>query len=194
MKPSTRRSGSIRILGIDPGSRICGFGVLDLMGGQPRYVAAGALSAGPRETAVPERLARLHRGLAGAIRRYRPDALAVETPFVGRNVAAAFRIGEARGVILLAASEAGVPVYEYAPAVVKRSVVGHGAASKPQTARLVQAWLGLPATPESADAADALALALCHAARSRSALALRHAAFPPQISPAPGRPRAGAMA
>src|SRR5262245_5999950 len=104
---------------------------------------------------------------------HRPDVVALETPFVGRNVRAALRIGEARGVILLAAAEEGVPVHEYAPAEVKRSVVGHGGASKPQVASMVQAWLGLPAPPRPADAADALGLALCHAQRARLGLFLR---------------------
>jgi len=159
----------MRIFGIDPGSRVCGYGVVDLEGGETRFVAAGALQAG-RE-AAPARLFSLFRGLQALLEEHHPDAIAVETPFVGPNVAAALRIGEARGVVLLAAAEAGASIHEYAPARVKRAVVGHGTASKPQVGRLVQAWLGLAEPPRSPDAADALAIALCHARAAESALA-----------------------
>jgi crossover junction endodeoxyribonuclease RuvC len=160
----------LRILGIDPGSRVCGYGVVDLERGEARFVAAGTLRALQGRT--PVRLSSLFRGLTALFAEHRPDGVAVETPFVGPSVSAALRIGEARGVVLLAAAEASVPVHEYAPAEVKRAVVGHGTASKPQVARLVQAWLRLSEPPESTDAADALALALCHARAAQSAAAL----------------------
>lgn len=157
---SSHRRG-LRIFGIDPGSRVCGYGVVDLDGGGARFVAAGTLRAGKGK--APERLSSIFRGLTVLLGEHRPDAVAVETPFVGPSVSAALRIGEARGVVLLAAAQAGVSVREYAPAEVKRAVVGHGAASKPQVGRLVQTWLRLAAPPDSPDAADALAIALCHA-------------------------------
>ncbi|MGH7150520.1 MAG: crossover junction endodeoxyribonuclease RuvC [Planctomycetota bacterium] len=161
------------ILGIDPGTRVSGYGILEVSTRGPRYRASGTIRS-PHAGATPgDRLRALRDGLLQVFRKHRPDVVALETPFVGRNVRSALRIGEARGVILLTASEAGVPVHEYAPAEVKRSVVGHGGASKPQVASLVQVWLGLPSPPRPADAADALGLALCHAQRSRVAPLLR---------------------
>ncbi|HET6203311.1 MAG TPA: crossover junction endodeoxyribonuclease RuvC [Planctomycetota bacterium] len=155
----------MRIFGIDPGTRVSGYGVLDMTNRGPKFVAAGALRVDPRGSPAGDGLRALHGGLARLFLEHRPDEVALETPFVGRNARAALRIGEARGVILLAASEAGLAVHEYAPAEVKRSVVGHGGASKPQVASLVGAWLGLSVAPRPADAADALGLALCHAQR-----------------------------
>lgn len=161
------------ILGIDPGTRVAGYGVLELSARGPRYRASGTIRPSRADATPGGRLRALRDGLRRVFRMHRPDVVALETPFVGRNVRAALRIGEARGVILLTASEEGVPVHEYAPAEVKRSVVGHGGASKPQVASLVQVWLGLPSPPRSTDAADALGLALCHAQRSRLAPLLR---------------------
>ncbi len=167
------------ILGIDPGTRVSGYGVLELSARGPRYRACGTIRPPRAKATAGDRLRALRDGLLRVFRLHRPDVVALETPFVGRNVKAALRIGEARGVVLLTASEEGVPVHEYAPAEVKRSVVGHGGASKPQVAALVQAWLGLPAPPKPADAADALGLALCDAQRARLGSILR----PPASSP-----------
>jgi crossover junction endodeoxyribonuclease RuvC len=152
----------VRIVGIDPGTLRLGYGVIDEAGpARMSYVECGVISAPAREA----RTARLHtigRGLRELLQEVRPDAVAIEEAFYGKSVQSTLALGEARGVALFVAAECGLPVSGYAPAKVKSTVVGHGRASKEQIAFLVKALLSLRRTP-AADAADALAIAICHA-------------------------------
>jgi crossover junction endodeoxyribonuclease RuvC len=156
----------MRILGIDPGTSVTGWGVLDSEGGRPRWVASGSIVLSPRE-ALPERLRRIRDGIAERIREFAPGAVGLEKAFVSRNVQSALRLGEARGAALIAAADRGLPVFEYAPAEVKAAVVGYGRADKRQILRAMAAWLGIEA-PSREDEADALAVALCHLLNARS--------------------------
>jgi len=151
----------MRLLGLDPGLRVTGWGVIDTDGTRLGYVASGTLRPDP---ALPlaARLAQLHEGLVRVIAEHRPEAAAVEETFVNRNAASALKLGAARGVVLLAPALAGLPVSEYAANLVKKSVVGAGHAAKTQVALMVRTLLpGCRAA--DADAADALAVAICHA-------------------------------
>lgn len=150
----------MRALGIDPGSRVTGWGVVERAGTRFREVGSGAIRL-DADHALPVRLARLHVECLGLFEAWRPDVVVLERNFVARNVQSAFRIGEVRGVVLSAAATVGHAVHEYAPAAVKLAAVGHGRADKETVTRGVVALLGL-ATRPSSDAADALALALCH--------------------------------
>jgi crossover junction endodeoxyribonuclease RuvC len=150
----------VRALGIDPGSRVTGWGVVERTGGGLRPLANGTIRLAG-DGALPERLARLAGECAGLFAAWRPDVVVVERTFVAANVQSAFRLGEVRGVVLAAAAGAGLPVSEYAPAAVKLAAVGHGRADKESVVRGVTAVLRLAAPPPS-DAADALAVALCH--------------------------------
>jgi crossover junction endodeoxyribonuclease RuvC len=149
-----------RALGIDPGSRVTGWGVVERGGTGFRRVASGIIRLGTR-AALADRLAHLHGECLALVATWRPDAVVLERNFVAHNVQSAFRIGEVRGVVLSAAAAQGHVVYEYAPAAVKLAAVGHGTADKETVTRGVVAMLGLSVRPAT-DAADALALALCH--------------------------------
>jgi crossover junction endodeoxyribonuclease RuvC len=151
----------MRIFGIDPGSERTGYGCLERSGGRHHLVLCGSLSA-PATATFPQRLQHIHAGLVALLAECRPDCVAIENVFHARNVRSALKLGHARGVALLAASEAGVPVYEYAPAEIKRAVVGYGRAEKQQVQQMVKVLLGLPAPPSPHDVADALAVAICH--------------------------------
>jgi crossover junction endodeoxyribonuclease RuvC len=151
----------VRIFGIDPGSERTGYGCLESDGRRHRLVLCGALAAPPRST-FPEKLLAIHRGLAGLLVRTQPDCVAIENLFHARNVRSALILGHARGVAVLAAVEAGLPVAEYTPAEVKRAVVGYGRAEKRQVQEMVRLLLGLGAAPTPLDATDALAVAICH--------------------------------
>jgi crossover junction endodeoxyribonuclease RuvC len=124
-------------------------------------MTCGALRA-PADTAFPERLHIIHAGLVTLLAECRPDCVAIENIFHAKNVRSALRLGHARGVALLAASGAGVPIAEYTPAEIKRAVVGFGRAEKPQVAQMIKLLLGLDAVPSPHDASDALAVAICH--------------------------------
>ena len=150
------------VLGIDPGTVAAGFGAVEQRAGRTRLVECGAVRA-PRARHLAERLRLIHDGLAAVLGRVRPDVAVVEKPFAGTNLATAIAIGEARGVALLACAAARVTVEEYSPAEIKRSVTGRGGARKEQVALMVKAILGLAEAPRPADAADALAVAICHA-------------------------------
>ncbi len=155
----------MRILGIDPGTKVCGWGVVRADGPSTEAVEFGVVSGGNADE--PVRLKTIFQGLTEMIERTDPDVAAVEGAFYGKNVRTALKIGEARGVALLAAAGQGVEVVEYAPATVKKSVVGSGRAHKSQVQKMVRALLHLPEEQElPEDAADALALALCHAQRA----------------------------
>lgn len=148
------------ILGIDPGSIVTGFGAIRADGGHLRYVDCGVIKT-PSKMAFIERLKRIHEGLVEVIARIQPSAAAVESVFHARHASSALKLGQARGVALLALAQADLPVQEYAPAQVKRAVTGDGRADKKQVRMMVETLLGrtldLPA-----DATDALAVAICH--------------------------------
>ena len=150
-----------RLLGLDPGLRVTGWGVVDVDGNRLTHVADGAVRP-PADGSLAARLAVLHRALARVIDTYRPDEAAVEETFVNRNPASALRLGQARGVVLLAPAEAGLPVAEYPANLVKKSIVGAGHADKAQISAMVRALLAIRRV-SSSDAADALAVAICHA-------------------------------
>jgi len=149
------------VLGIDPGSRRCGFGAVAREGGRLRVVASGVIAPGDRP--VAERLARILDGLAGVIARAAPVEVSIEQVFAGASPRSALVLGQARGVALAAAARAGLPVFEYAPAEVKLAFTGSGRASKEQMLRTARALLGVGA--DRSDEADALAVAVCHLAR-----------------------------
>ena len=152
----------MRILGIDPGSRHLGYGVVERVGpGRVRYVECGVLEPA-RTDALPLRLAELARGLREILDELAPDVVAVEGVFHGKNARSALQLGHSRGVALAAAGERALTVFEYAPATIKRTVAGNGAAGKPQVSAMVRALCALKRTPKL-DASDALAVAICHA-------------------------------
>ena len=155
----------MRIMGIDPGTLVCGYGVVDLDGGDMKVVDYGVVRA-PRRP-LHERLHVIHQGLVSVIARHAPDVVAVEGVFHGINPRTALKIGEGRGVALLAAAGAGLAVAEHSPASVKKAVVGSGRAHKSQVQQMVRVILALPDIPEPEDAADALAIAICHCHRQR---------------------------
>jgi len=154
----------MRILGVDPGTRRTGYGVLELVGDRLTLVTCGAITTRARDP-VSLRLKTIHERLAEIIAACRPEALALEEAYYGKSVPSAIRIGEARAIALLCAAQAGIPVFEYPPAVVKKASVGVGTAHKSQVQTMVQRILGLAAPPEPEDAADALAIAICHCHR-----------------------------
>jgi crossover junction endodeoxyribonuclease RuvC len=149
------------VLGVDPGLTRCGYGAVRRDGGRLRAEAAGVLST-PASSALPERLGELQRNIRALLAELRPDAVAVERVFFQSNVRTAMSVGQASGVILAEAVNAGCSVVEYTPTQVKSSVTGSGSADKEQVQRMVQSLLGLATPPRPADAADALALAICH--------------------------------
>jgi crossover junction endodeoxyribonuclease RuvC len=151
----------VKIFGIDPGSDRTGYGCLDSDGSRHRLVACGTLSASAGAS-FPDRLLAIHSGLTALLDTHRPDIVAIENIFYARNVRSALKLGHARGVALLAASSAGVPIAEYSPAEIKRAVVGFGRAEKHQVGDMVKLLLGLDAAPSPHDVADALAVAICH--------------------------------
>lgn len=163
----------MRVLGIDPGSITTGFGVIDYERGRLVLVEQGSINT-RRGAELPERLAVIHAGLAEVIARTGPEAVAVEAPFAGRNVKSLVQLAHARGVALLAAQSARIEVFEYSPRSVKSAVVGYGGAEKEQVAKVVRMLLPACATLKmSADAADALAIAICHAHTAGTAARLK---------------------
>jgi crossover junction endodeoxyribonuclease RuvC len=164
----------VRIFGIDPGSERTGYGCVETGGGRHRLIACGAITARAAD-AFPQRLARIHRELTALLIECRPDCVAVENLFHAKNAASALKLGHARGVAMLAAVEghargvamlaaveAGCEVVEYTPTEIKRAVVGYGRAEKHQVQQMVKLLLGLDKAPSPHDAADALAVAICH--------------------------------
>lgn len=164
----------IRVLGLDPGLRNTGWGVITVDGNRLRAVADGTVRS-DQSLGLAERLAQLYAGLERVIAEYAPDEAAVENTFVNVNPASTLKLGQARGVVLLAPARAGIPVSEYQPSLVKKAVVGTGAAAKQQMGMMVKALLP-GAACDSADSADALAVAICHAHFRASAAALALAA------------------
>jgi crossover junction endodeoxyribonuclease RuvC len=160
-----RRDRSMIILGVDPGSIRTGWGVIELSGGRLRGLAAGTVEAGSKD-AFEVRLQRVHEGVCEVIDTYKPAEMAVEDVFFARNARSVIKLGQVRGVVLLAGAQAALPIGSYAPALVKRSVAGNGRATKQQIAQVACAMLGFRTVP-GLDATDALAIAITHANASR---------------------------
>lgn len=155
------------ILGIDPGSRVTGFGIIEVIGSRQTYVACGCVR--PADAELAGRLGEIYRGVDEIIARYRPSELAIEQVFMARNAASALKLGHARGAAIVAATCRGLQVFEYSARQIKQAVVGTGAAQKAQVQHMVRLLLELSDAPQ-ADAADALAAALCHAHSRQSLL------------------------
>ena len=158
----------IRILGIDPGLRRTGWGLIEVDGNRLIYVACGSVATSDK-VSLAERLVTIHDGLARIVEEFRPDEAAVEATFVNRDAVATLKLGQARGIALLVPAKAGISVAEYAPNLVKKTIVGAGHAEKAQI-RLMIGVLLPKADPQSEDAADALAIAVTHAHHRASAL------------------------
>ncbi len=156
-------------LGIDPGYAIVGFGLIASNGSQYQHLRHGAITT-PVDMDMPQRLLIIHQDLAALIDAQKPDAMAVEKLFFNSNTTTAMGVSQARGVILLTAAMAALPVYEYSPSEIKQAVVGYGKAEKAQMMEMTRALLHLPARPKPDDAADALAIAICHAHTAGSGL------------------------
>ncbi len=190
MKAAVKRAlapgdGTCRILGIDPGTIHCGYGVLEAQRGafmRPRYIECGVLELNPAKS-LSERLVALARDLREVLDELSPDEVALESLYHGVNAQSALRLGHARGVIMLLIAEAKLPLYEYPPATVKRTVAGNGRAQKVEVQRLVSYRCGLR-QPPPLDASDALAVALCHAQkRSVIPVAAARSTAKPAVSP-----------
>ncbi len=164
----------MRILGLDPGLRVTGWGVIEASGNRLRHVADGVVRSDEARP-LGERLAQLHRGILAQIAAFDPEEAAVEETFVNRNPASTLKLGQARGAVLLAPALSGLPVAEYQPSTVKKAVVGTGGAAKDQVGMMIATLLP-GARMETADAADALAVAVCHAHYRAGNAALRLAA------------------
>lgn len=151
----------MRILGIDPGTLVVGYGIIDSQADEMTLVCCNALTCS-QNSPLAERLSYLFDRLSEVITSYKPDVVAVEQPFVAKNVRTALAIGKAQAIAMLAASQQGIPTYEYSPAQIKRVVANYGASSKEQVQEMVRLQLGLAQPPQPNDAADALAVAICH--------------------------------
>lgn len=150
----------MRILGIDPGSRITGYGLVEKQGSRLLHIDNGAIFTDQAEN-FPDRLKLIFAGISNIIQQYRPNGVAVEDIFFATNVRSALKLGQARGAAIAAAVMAGLPVYEYSALQVKSAVVGHGKAAKEQVQQMMKVLLALPEVAQ-ADASDALAVAVCH--------------------------------
>ncbi|AWL12326.1 Crossover junction endodeoxyribonuclease [Saliniradius amylolyticus] len=157
------------ILGIDPGSRITGYGVLRQQGSKFEYLGSGCIRLGEGELAG--RLQKIHDGVSELISQFQPDTFAIEQVFMAKNPSSALVLGHARGAAIVAATNQALPVYEYSARQIKQAVVGKGSAGKEQVQHMVSYLLKLPASPQ-ADAADALAVALCHGHTQQSLIKL----------------------
>lgn len=151
----------MRILGIDPGIAIVGYGVVDKEGNSYKTVAYDAVTT-RAHTPLVERLELVYKGVDEIIKMYKPDVMSIEELFFNNNAKTALTVGQARGVILLAAVQNGIPVFEYTPLQVKQALTGYGRAGKAQIQQMMKSILGLTAVPKPDDVADALAIAVCH--------------------------------
>lgn len=151
----------MKILGIDPGTIVMGYGVIESVPDKLILIDYGAITT-PSRSSIGERLSYLYRHLTEIVSRHQPDSMAVEQPFVAKNVKSALAIGRAQAIAILAAANRNIPVYEYSPTQIKQRVANYGASSKEQIQQMVKLQLGLAEAPQPADAADALAVALCH--------------------------------
>ncbi len=152
----------MKVLGIDPGTAACGYGIVHVDGGRITAICHGWWRTSPRER-LEARLLTIFEGVQALIAEHMPDAVALEESFVGADARIALSVGQARGAVLVAASSAGLACTEYAPARVKQAVCGYGRADKEQVGKMVKAILALPEVPHPNHAADALAVAICHA-------------------------------
>ena len=152
----------MRILGIDPGFATVGFGIVDFDGNCFKTIEYGTVNS-PAKTKTSDRLKMVYDDMSYIIEKYKPDEMAIEELFFNTNVKTVIAVGQARGVLILSAANQGIPVYEYTPLQVKQAVVGYGRAEKNQVQQMVKSILGLSQLPKPDDAADALAIAICHA-------------------------------
>lgn len=159
----------MRILGIDPGVAIVGFGVVDSEGGTQRMVQYGAINT-PANTPLAARLVQIEQDLMELLQQFNPDEVAIEELFFSKNITTGIAVAHARGVILATVEKAGIPLYEYTPMQVKQAVVGYGLAEKNQVMDMTKRLLKLRSVPKPDDAADALAIAICHARSATSLL------------------------
>ena len=148
-----------RVLGIDPGSRLTGFGLIDIKNHQPSYVTSGIIKS--LEGNFPERLKTIYQSVLNLMKEYNPNIMVIESVFVHKSAGSALKLGHARAAALCASFDSEVEIFEYAPREIKKAVVGNGAASKEQVQHMVVSLLGLDASPAE-DAADAIAAALCY--------------------------------
>lgn len=162
MEKGEKKDNFLTILGIDPGTCITGYGVIQHNHFEQKALDYGCIRP-PSKAILSQKYLIIFESLAKIMDRYKPDAVAIETQFVYKNPQSALKLGMARGMAVLAATQRGVPIYEYAPKKAKLAAVGHGSASKEQVQRMMQILFKLPSPPKPEDAADALALALCHA-------------------------------
>lgn len=151
----------MRVLGIDPGSETLGWGVVDGVGSRYTMVAFGTVKSNPKQP-FSQRLLNIYNGVAEVMAEHSPDVLSVEDTFYAVNVGVALKLGQVRGITLLLAEQRGLEIAEYAPRLIKQTVAGHGNAEKQQVGHMVKVLLGLKAIPTPHDAADALAIAICH--------------------------------
>jgi crossover junction endodeoxyribonuclease RuvC len=163
----------MRLIGLDPGLRVTGWGILDADGNRLRFVASGVVRS-DEKLALSERLKMLHEGVLAVLKAYGPDEAAIEETFVNRNPASTLKLGQARGAVMLAPAIFGVRVAEYTPNLIKKNIVGTGHAAKEQVGLMVRMLLP-GSTAETADAADALAVAICHARYRANDASLRRA-------------------
>ncbi len=184
MNLSTFSFASMRVLGIDPGSGTTGWGVIDGDARHYRLVEFGAIKSRAGQK-FPARLAQICLGIEDVISRHRPDACAIEDGFLATNVKVTLKLGQVRGVAMLAAERAALDIHEYSPRLVKQSVVGYGNAEKHQVQEMVRVLLSLTSLPEPQDAADALAVAICH---------FHHAGFAQRILATDARMKLAALA
>ncbi len=157
------------ILGIDPGYAIVGFGILSAAGGRQELIRCGAINT-EAGVPMPQRLLRIAEDLESLMTQFKPDVMAIEELFFNNNITTGIGVAQARGVIVMTAAKLGVPIAEYNPSQVKQAVVGYGKAEKQQVMEMTKRLLRLPAVPKPDDAADAVAIALCHARSSTSLL------------------------
>lgn len=150
-----------RILGLDPGTATTGYGIIDVVEGEPHFVTCGVIRTSAR-LEMAARLKKIYDELGELLEEFRPDAAAIEEVFFGRNITTAISVGQARGVLILALANAGIPVAEYSPPKIKDAVTGYGKAEKHQVQLMVRNLLELEETPRPDDAADGLAVALTH--------------------------------
>jgi crossover junction endodeoxyribonuclease RuvC len=162
----------VKVLGIDPGTAACGYGIVHGSDGRLRAVVSGCLRTSPRES-LDARLLTIFEGVRALVAEHAPDAVAIEESFVGADARIALSVGQARGAVLVAAASAGVDCREYAPAHVKQTLCGYGRAEKAQMQRMVRLVLGLDADPATSHEADALAVAICHSLAPRPLEAIR---------------------
>lgn len=151
----------MKILGIDPGTQVAGYGVIETIGSKTHVIEYGSIKAG-KNLDFPQRLKTIYCKIMDIISKHQPDQMAIEEVFYGKNIKAAIKIGEGRGIVFLCAAFANIPITEYAATVIKKAVVGNGNAHKEQVQEMVKIVLGMPEIQASKDASDALAIAICH--------------------------------